>query len=70
MLKVIYIILNLFCFDHLMRDHLQDKGIKNWYTTYGHSWFSFIPDTPRNNHIGMVIFFLLGILFLYLAFRL
>src|SRR3954471_5050768 len=38
MLKIIYIILAFFCFEHLVRDYLQDKGVKNWYTTYGHSW--------------------------------
>ncbi len=66
--KAAYIILALFCFDHLIRDHLQDRGVKNWYTTFGHSWFKFIPDTPRNNHIGMVIFFLAGCAFIELAF--
>jgi len=67
--KIILIILGLFCLQHLLRDYLQDKGVKNWYTTEGHSWMKFIPDTPRNNHIGMVVFFMLGCLFLYLAFR-
>jgi hypothetical protein len=67
--KIIFIILAVFCFQHLIRDHLQDEGVKDWYTTVGHSWFRFIPDTARNNHIGMVILFLLGCLFLYLEFH-
>lgn len=67
--KIIFIIIGLFCLQHIFRDYLQDKGIKNWYTTAGHSWMKFIPDTPRNNHIGMAVFFVLGCLFLYLAFR-
>jgi hypothetical protein len=67
--KIIYFILAVFCFQHLIRDHLQDEGVKDWYTTVGHSWFKFIPDTKHNNHIGMVVLFLLGCLFLYLTFR-
>jgi hypothetical protein len=69
MQKIIFIVLAIFCFQHLLRDYLQDKGVKNWYTTEGHNWMRFIPDTTRNNHIGMVIFFLLGCFFLYLAFH-
>lgn len=67
--KIIFLILGLFCLQHLLRDYLQDKGVRNWYTTRGHSWMKFISDTPRNNHIGMAVFFVLGIFFLYLAFR-
>jgi len=67
MLKAIFIILAVFCYQHLIRDYLQDRGVKNWYTTFGHSEFEFIPDTSLDNHIGMIIFFLLGCLFLYLA---
>lgn len=68
MQKILFILLAIFFFQHLVRDYLQDKGVKNWYTTFGHST-SLIKDTPLNNHIGMVIFFLLGCVFLYLAFR-
>jgi hypothetical protein len=67
MRKVIFIILAIFCYQHLIRDYLQDRGVKDWYTTFAHP--KFIPDTPLNNHIGMVVFFLLGSLFLYLAFK-
>lgn len=67
MRKVILIVLAIFCYQHLIRDYLQDRGVKDWYTTFLHP--KFIPDTLRNNHIGMVIFFLLGSLFLYLAFK-
>jgi hypothetical protein len=67
MRKTIYIILAIFFFQHLIRDYLQDKGIKNWYTTFAH--LRFIHDSPLNNHIGMVIVFSLGCLFLYLAFH-
>jgi len=67
--KIILIILGLFCLQHILRDYLQDRGIKDWYTTEGHSWMKFIPDTQRNNHIGMVVFFVLGCTFLYLAFH-
>ena len=67
--KIIFIILAIFCYQHLIRDYLQDRGVKDWYTTEGHSWLKFIPDTRRNNHIGMVVFFILGGMFLYLAFH-
>lgn len=66
MKKVIFALLGIFCYQHLIRDYLQDHGVKNWYTTFGH--LSFIPDTRLNNHIGMVFFFILGSVFLYLAF--
>lgn len=69
MQKIIFIILAVFCFQHLIRDRLQDRGIHNWYTDFGHSAMSFIPDTPVNNHIGMLLFFSLGCTFTYLAFR-
>lgn len=65
--KIVYVVLAIFCFQHLIRDRLQDDGVKNWYTTFMHP--KFIPDTKLNNHIGMVIFFLLGCLFIYLAVR-
>jgi hypothetical protein len=65
--KIILIILGLFCYQHLVRDYLQDKGVKNWYTTFDH--WKFILDTPRNNYIGMVCFFIAGSIFFYLAFR-
>lgn len=65
--RIIFIILALFCFQHLVRDYLQDRGIINWYTTFAHP--RFIPDTPLNNHIGVVVFFLLGSLFLYMALK-
>jgi len=65
--EIIYILFAVFFFQHLIRDHLQDEGVKDWYTTFLHP--KFIPDTRLNNHIGMVIFFLLGCLFTYLAFR-
>ncbi len=68
-LKIVFIILALFCFQHLIRDRLQDKGVKDWYTTIGHSWMKFIPNTKRNNHLGMAVFFLAGCLFAYLAIR-
>lgn len=67
MRKIIFIILAIFCFQHLIRDYLQGKGVKNWYTTFGHP--TWILDSSLNNHIGMVIFFALGCLFLYLTFR-
>lgn len=63
--KIIFIALAVFCFQHILRDTLQDMGIKNWYTTFGH--LGFIRDTRLNNHIGMVIFFALGCGFLYLG---
>jgi putative Mn2+ efflux pump MntP len=67
MRKVIFIVLAIGCFQHLIRDYLQDRGVKNWYTTFAHP--KFISDTSLNNHIGMIIFFILGIGFLYLALR-
>jgi hypothetical protein len=67
MLKIIFIALAIFCFQHLIRDYLQDRGVKNWYTTFGH--LDFVKDTPLNNHIGMLFFVALGGIFLYLAFR-
>lgn len=67
MQKIIFIILAVFFYQHLIRDYLQDRGIKNWYTTFGHP--TWILDSPLNNHIGMAIFFALGSTFLYFAFR-
>ncbi|OGL37200.1 hypothetical protein A3A68_02020 [Candidatus Saccharibacteria bacterium RIFCSPLOWO2_01_FULL_48_13] len=67
MQKIIFIALAVFCFQHLIRDYLQNRGVKNWYTTFGH--LNFIQDTPLNNYIGMIIFTILGGTFLYLAFR-
>lgn len=67
MLKIAFILLGVFCYQHLIRDYLQDRGVRNWYTTFGH--LSFINDTPINNHIGMVVLGLLGTEFFYLAFH-
>jgi hypothetical protein len=69
MKKYILIATSLFCFQHLIHDRLQDDGIRNWYTTFGHSWFGFIPDTARNNHIGMAVFFLAGCCLLFFGLR-
>ena len=67
LVKITFLPLAIFCFQHLIRDYLQDKGVKNWYTTFGH--LDFVKDSPLNNHIGMVLFVTMGSFFLYLAFR-
>lgn len=63
-MKWIYLALSIFFFQHILRDYLQEKGVKNWYTEFAHFW-----DAPKYNEGGMVVFLLLGILFLYLAIR-
>jgi len=37
---------------------------KNWFVSFGHIWHA-----PQYEKQGMVVFFLLGALFLFLAFR-
>ncbi len=68
-LRMAYLLLGVYCLQHLIRDYLQDDHVINWYTTFGHSWLRSIPDTRLNNDIGMFVFFFLGCLFLYLAIR-
>lgn len=69
MKRIVFTILGVFFLQHILHDYLQDKDVKNWYTTFGHSWMRFIPDTSINNHIGMAVCFILGCGFLYFAFR-
>jgi uncharacterized membrane protein YbaN (DUF454 family) len=54
-----------FCYLHSYRDWLHSKKIFNsWFTRFGHIW-----DAPQYEKHGMVAYFLLGNLFVYLAIR-
>ena len=54
-----------FCFAHIVRDYLQIKGVKNWFTEFGHVWHA-----PQYEKHGMVVFAILGALSLWAAIRL
>jgi len=63
-MTVLFFILSAFCFLHIYRDYLQIKhGYNSWFTKFGHIW-----DAPKYEKHGMVVFFLLGLIFLYLGF--
>ena len=64
-MKIIFVIIAAFCFLHIYRDYLQIKhGYNTWFTKFGHIWHA-----PQHEKKGMVVFFLLGGLFLFIAFR-
>jgi hypothetical protein len=69
LIRIIYLLIGVYCLQHLVRDYQQDHHVQDWYTTFGHSWLRSVPDTRLNNDIGMFAFFFLGCLFLFLAFR-
>ena len=60
-MKHVYLFLAILSFLHVARDYLQIKGVKNWFTQIGHFW-----DAPQYEIHGMVVFSILGVLFLYL----
>lgn len=63
MRQAILLLLALFCFVHIYRDYKQIKyGYKTWFTRFGHIWHA-----PQHEVKGMIVFFLLGCLFLYLG---
>jgi hypothetical protein len=64
MQKIILILLAAFCFLHIIRDYMQIRyGYSHsWFTNIGHIWHA-----PQYERQGMVVFFLAGCLFLYLA---
>ncbi|HZP55650.1 MAG TPA: hypothetical protein VFB03_02685 [Candidatus Saccharimonadales bacterium] len=63
LMKIIFTLISIFCFVHIYRDYLQIKnGYKTWFTGFAH-----ILHAPKYEKHGMVVFFLLGILFLYLT---
>ncbi|OGM11291.1 hypothetical protein A2V80_00310 [Candidatus Woesebacteria bacterium RBG_16_39_8b] len=53
-----------FCFLHIVRDYLQLRGVKNWFTEVGHFW-----NAPKYNVYGMAILSILGLVCLYFAFK-
>ena len=62
-MKIIFLVISLFCFVHIYRDYLQIKhGYKTWFTGFAHFWHA-----PKYERHGMVVFFLVGSLFFYLA---
>jgi hypothetical protein len=66
MKQIILIAISAFCFLHILRDYMQVKyGYSHsWFTSVGHVWHA-----PQYEKQGMVVFFALGMGFLYLALR-
>lgn len=64
MLKILLLSLAVFCFIHIVRDYLQIKGVKNWFTQIGHVW-----NAPKYEKHGIVILTLIGLLSLYFGLR-
>ena len=63
MLKVGLFLLSTLCFLHIIRDFLQIKnGYNTWFTKVGHFWHA-----PQYEMHGVVIFFFLGLTFLYIG---
>ena len=63
-MKILLIIFGLFCFLHIYRDYLQIKhGYNTWFTKFGHVWHA-----PQHEKKGMVVFFTVGVISLFLAF--
>jgi hypothetical protein len=63
-MKIIFIILAVFCFLHIYRDYLQLKhGYNTWFTRFGH-----VLHAPQYEKKGMVVFLSAGLIFFYLAF--
>lgn len=55
----------LFCLIHIIRDVCQIKyGYTNWFTKFGHVWHA-----PQYEKHGVVVFALIGTLFVYLGLR-
>ncbi len=61
-MKILLILLAAFCIVHIIRDHLQIKGVKNKFTEFGHFW-----DAPKYEKHGMVILGAIGLICLYFA---
>ena len=61
-MKLLLVILSIFCFLHIVRDVLQIKGIKNWFTEFGHVW-----NKPEWEKYSIAFFLILGVIFFILA---
>ena len=59
-MKLMLLAVSIFSFLHIIRDWLQIKGVKNWFTGVGHVW-----DAPKYEVHGMIIFALIGAISLY-----
>lgn len=64
MYKLLFGVLAVFCFLHAIRDYLQIKGVKNWFTEIGHIWVM-----PKYEVHSLIVFLLFGILFAYLFIK-
>jgi len=61
---MLLIVIAIFCLVHIFRDYLQIKGVKNWFTTFGHFW-----DAPKLEAPIAAILGIIGILCLYFALK-
>jgi hypothetical protein len=66
MKRLVFIFIALFCLLHMARDYYQLKDGYNyaWFTSFGHFW-----RAPQYEKQGMVVFFIAGLLCLYLGYR-
>jgi hypothetical protein len=62
--KLLFFALSAFFFIHALRDYLQIKGVKNWFTEVGHFW-----NAPQYEKYSMGVCIILGVLFFYLAYN-
>jgi formate hydrogenlyase subunit 3/multisubunit Na+/H+ antiporter MnhD subunit len=63
-MKILLIGIAIFCAVHIYRDYLQIKGVKNWFTQFGHFW-----DVPKLEAPIAVIIGIVGLICLYFAFK-
>jgi hypothetical protein len=63
-MKILLIIVAIFCLVHIIRDYLQIKGVKNWFTQVGHFW-----DSPKHEIHGIIVAGIIGLVCLYFVFR-
>jgi hypothetical protein len=63
-MKILLVAIALFCLLHIIGDYLQIKGVKNWFTTFGHFW-----NSPKHEVHGMIILGIIGLVCLYFAFK-
>jgi uncharacterized membrane protein len=63
-MKILLIIVALFCFIHIIRDYLQIKGVKNWFTQVGHFW-----DAPKLEAPIAITLGIIGLICVYFIFH-